>query len=278
MSAPASRHRERPPVQAKRWALRFAPALAPAAVLGLSVVAWFGADQFGSVRPDPASSAGQQAAEVAGLTVPSRPSASRSGQSADKEARTGTGNLSRSQTRMTAQQRRQPVRPEPRPAADPSPDSPDAGGGSSSDRPPSGDGSGTQTPAQPSGDRGLESQVVTLVNRERAQAGCGPVRSEPRLALAARRHSQDMADNNYFEHASQDGRDFTARTKAAGYRGFAAAENIAAGSSTAAGVMDQWMTSEGHRNNILNCDLTELGVGVGKGGDYGTYWTQDFGQ
>jgi uncharacterized protein YkwD len=275
MSTSASRHRDRQPAQHKRWSLRFAPALAPVAVLGLTLVAWFGAERFGSVRPDPTSSAGRRAADVAGLTVPSPSATGRSDKPADKQPRSGTGNLSRSQTRMTAQERRQPVRPDPRPAADPSPD---AQGGSSPERTPTGDGAGTQTPARPSGDRRLESQVVALVNRERAQVGCGPVRSEPRLALAARRHSQDMADNNYFEHTSQDGRDFTARIKAAGYRGFAAAENIAAGNGTAAGVMDQWMTSEGHRNNILNCDLTELGVGVGKGGNYGIYWTQDFGQ
>ena len=33
----------------------------------------------------------------------------------------------------------------------------------------------------------------------------------------------------------------------------------------------------GHQANILNCAYTQLGVGVAKGGDYGTYWTQDFG-
>ena len=56
----------------------------------------------------------------------------------------------------------------------------------------------------------------------------------------------------------------------------AAAENIAAGSNTAESVVNQWMNSEGHRNNIMNPDYTKLGVGMAKGGSYGTYWTQCF--
>ncbi|HEY8664738.1 MAG TPA: CAP domain-containing protein [Propionibacteriaceae bacterium] len=42
-------------------------------------------------------------------------------------------------------------------------------------------------------------------------------------------------------------------------------------------VMASWMNSAGHRANILNCALTELGVGYATGGTYGSYWTQDFG-
>ncbi len=66
---------------------------------------------------------------------------------------------------------------------------------------------------------------------------------------------------------------------AAGYIWSGAAENIAAGQSTPEAVMKGWMNSAGHKANILNCGLTELGVGyaAGSGADYGQYWVQDFG-
>jgi uncharacterized protein YkwD len=54
------------------------------------------------------------------------------------------------------------------------------------------------------------------------------------------------------------------------------AENIAQGQATPAAVMADWMASAGHRANILDCDLTTLGVGVAYGPG-GPWWTQDFG-
>ena len=42
--------------------------------------------------------------------------------------------------------------------------------------------------------------------------------------------------------------------------------------------MTAWMNSSGHRANILNCSNVALGVGIGTGGPYGIYWTQDFGR
>jgi len=49
----------------------------------------------------------------------------------------------------------------------------------------------------------------------------------------------------------------------------AAAENIAAGYATAADVMNGWMNSQGHRDNILNANFTEIGIGIRDGGDDG---------
>jgi len=119
-------------------------------------------------------------------------------------------------------------------------------------------------------------EVLRLVNVERARVGCSAVRWEARLATAARLHSEDMARQNYFSHTSLDGRTPWDRIRAQGYT-YGSAENIAAGFSTPATVMVAWMNSPGHRTNILNCTNKALGVGSGKGGDYGIYWTQDFG-
>ncbi|OYO16909.1 hypothetical protein BI335_09110 [Enemella evansiae] len=122
-----------------------------------------------------------------------------------------------------------------------------------------------------------EQEVLRLVNVERAKAGCGPVTENPALASSARAHSTDMAQNNYFSHTSQDGRSPFDRMRDAGYTGNRMAENIAAGQPTPVAVMESWMNSAGHRANILNCAYTDLGVGYATGGQYGTYWTQNFG-
>ncbi len=140
----------------------------------------------------------------------------------------------------------------------------------------SGSGSGTRPPSS-GGGGSTASQVISLVNAARADAGCGPVSANGALTSAAQAHSADMAANDYFSHTSQDGRSFADRIRAAGYSGGAMAENIAAGQSSASSVMAGWMDSAGHRANILNCTYRHIGVGVAQGGSYGTYWTQDFG-
>jgi uncharacterized protein YkwD len=143
----------------------------------------------------------------------------------------------------------------------------------------SGGGDSTQPPQPPSSSgTGFAAQVLSLANTERAKAGCGPLKLNSKLNSAAQAHSTDMATHNYFSHDSRDGSSPFDRIKAAGYSFTAAAENIAAGSTTAAGVMDQWMNSAGHKANILNCTYVDLGVGFANGvnADYPTYWTQDF--
>ena len=121
--------------------------------------------------------------------------------------------------------------------------------------------------------------MVTLTNAERAKAGCGPLTVNGTLTAVAQAHSADMAAHNYFDHNSQDGRSPFDRMTAAGYRYSTAAENIAAGQRTPQAVMTGWMNSPGHRANILNCALKEIGVGyaTGSSSTYGVYWTQDFG-
>ncbi|MDT8910589.1 CAP domain-containing protein [Amycolatopsis sp. PS_44_ISF1] len=122
-------------------------------------------------------------------------------------------------------------------------------------------------------DTSLAGQIVSLVNDQRADAGCDPVTEEPHLDTAAQKHSDDMSDRDYFSHDTPEGTQFDKRIRAAGYSK-PGAENIAKGATSASQVMDMWMHSSGHRANILNCSLTKLGVGVAKAG---WYWTQDFG-
>jgi uncharacterized protein YkwD len=135
---------------------------------------------------------------------------------------------------------------------------------------------GTTAPL-PGGNAGYEAQVVTLVNQERGKAGCAALTVDSRLTTAARGHSQDMAARNYFDHNTPEGVTPWTRITNAGYQFSAAAENIAEGQTTPASVMQAWMNSTGHRTNILNCNLRNIGVGLAYNTQHVPYWTQDFG-
>lgn len=127
-----------------------------------------------------------------------------------------------------------------------------------------------------SSDEELEKRVLELTNEERAKQGLDPLVWNDTLAETARAHSRDMVKRGFFSHNNPDGQSPFDRMKAAGITYKAAAENIAAGQATPEKVIIEWMNSDGHRHNILNPDLKELGVGLARGGEYGIYWTQNF--
>ncbi|WP_431878437.1 CAP domain-containing protein [Micromonospora marina] len=117
-------------------------------------------------------------------------------------------------------------------------------------------------------------KVVTIVNQERAKAGCKALTVNAKLNLAAQRHSQDQADHQKMDHKGSDGSQPWDRVKRAGYSYRMVGENVAWNYQTPAAVMEGWMNSEGHRKNILNCSYTQIGVGVARSN--GPYWTQVF--
>lgn len=122
----------------------------------------------------------------------------------------------------------------------------------------------------------LATEAIRLTNVERQKAGCGKVTENVKLTAAAQGHSEDMARNDYFDHTSRDGRSPWDRARAQGYND-AIGENIAAGYTTAAAVIEGWMNSEGHRANLLNCDAKAIGLGVARYNGGQLYWTQMFG-
>jgi uncharacterized protein YkwD len=126
----------------------------------------------------------------------------------------------------------------------------------------------------------FESEVIDLVNVEREVEGLPPLSYDTNLADAARGHSEDMGLQDYFSHTSLDERTARDRIEDAGYIGNAYGENIAAGQSTPEDVIDGWMSSSGHRANILNLNFCDIGVGYAYVADstYRHYWTQDFGR
>ena len=131
----------------------------------------------------------------------------------------------------------------------------------------------TSTSSAPAGRLPAEAEVTRLVNLERAKAGCGPVRTDDRLTAAARGHSRDMVDRDYFSHTSPEGKGPGDRAAAAGYPRWSG-ENIAAGYPTPEAVVRGWMDSPGHRANILNCQSKATGVGYDARENM---WTQMFG-
>ncbi len=126
--------------------------------------------------------------------------------------------------------------------------------------------------------------ILKIVNQNRAAgAVCGGQDKEAvmtllwsdELAKAALDHSNDMQKNNYFNHTSQDGREFSQRAKEAGFEGSPVGENIAQGYPNEEAVMQGWMESAGHCMNIMNGNATHVGIARS---DEGSYWTMVLGR
>ncbi|MFD7976434.1 sigma-70 family RNA polymerase sigma factor [Streptomyces sp. NPDC059071] len=119
-----------------------------------------------------------------------------------------------------------------------------------------------------------EAEVTRLVNRHRAEAGCGPLRAEPRLAAVARAFGQDMAERRYLSHTDPEGTDSGTRLRAEGYSWSSWAENLARGQRAPASVVADWMADPPHRANLLDCRYRHTGVAAVPGPD-GTIWVQE---
>lgn len=124
-----------------------------------------------------------------------------------------------------------------------------------------------------------EQEIINLVNQERQKHGLSSLIPNASLAIAAKRHSKDMAENNFMSHTGSDGSTPFTRMKEAGYQFRFAEENIAAGYPSPQAVFTGWMNSEGHRRNILNPNYCELGVEYvyEERSTYRHYWTLTLG-
>jgi uncharacterized protein YkwD len=133
-------------------------------------------------------------------------------------------------------------------------------------------------------DPSIVSQILSLTNKFRQENGLAPLRLNNQLTNAAQTHTQNMALQDFVSHTGADGSLVSQRVSATGYKWSLVAENIAAGYQTAADVVQGWINSPGHRANLLNASVTELGVGYyflsnDTGNENWTYyWTQVFGE
>ncbi|MBQ7314841.1 MAG: LysM peptidoglycan-binding domain-containing protein [Clostridia bacterium] len=118
-----------------------------------------------------------------------------------------------------------------------------------------------------------EQEVIRLVNDIRAASGLSALTYDWQLCRVARYKSQDMCDNGYFSHTSPVYGTPFQMIKSFGISYRSAGENIAKGQATPQAVVDAWMSSSGHRANILNASFTHIGVGYVANG---RYWTQMF--
>ncbi|KQU25274.1 hypothetical protein ASG65_16245 [Bacillus sp. Leaf13] len=119
----------------------------------------------------------------------------------------------------------------------------------------------------------FEQQVVKLTNAERAKQGLAALKIDTELSKVARLKSQDMKDKNYFDHNSPTYGSPFDMMKKFGISYTSAGENIAQGQKTPEEVVEAWMNSQGHRENIMNSSFTHIGVGYVESGNY---WTQQF--
>jgi len=129
----------------------------------------------------------------------------------------------------------------------------------------------------------LSAEMVRLVNVERRKRGVPALVMNRELGRSAQYHAVFMAENDCFNHLCPDEPNLGMRARNAGYQWRAVAENIAAGQADVAEVVAGWMTSPGHRKNILSPRYREIGVGyVLRDSDGGNvtlrhYWVQNFG-
>ena len=119
-------------------------------------------------------------------------------------------------------------------------------------------------------DNDYVSEVIRLVNVERAKHGLSPLTMRADLNEYAQLRCTEIVDN--FDHVRPDGSKATNDVlRMSGV--MTAGENIAWGQKTPEAVMEAWMNSTGHRENILRSTFTSIGVGCYEyGGRY--YWTQ----
>jgi uncharacterized protein YkwD len=119
------------------------------------------------------------------------------------------------------------------------------------------------------------SQVLQLVNDYRRSKGLTPLTFDNGLARAAAALAADMAKHDHVSHTGPNGADLTKRLKTAGYNFRLATENIGAGQSSLAELIESWKNDPSQSRNLLVPDATQMGLGYKYRPDtkYRTYWT-----
>ena len=109
------------------------------------------------------------------------------------------------------------------------------------------------------------SEVIRLTNEKRAQNGLAPVTENGTLNSAALAKGNDMLAKGYWAHFAPDGTSPWSFFVKFGYKYKYAGENLARDFSNASSAVDAWMNSPTHRENILNGNYREIGIGVVEG-------------
>ena len=120
-----------------------------------------------------------------------------------------------------------------------------------------------------------EQTAGNLLNSDRARYGLAPLVIDPELCRIARIKSQDMRDNQYFAHTSPTYGDVRSMLRRFGYAFTASGENIAH-HATIEKAQAAFLSSPGHRRNIMNGAYTRVGLGAAIDAKGYVYLTQIF--
>jgi len=111
----------------------------------------------------------------------------------------------------------------------------------------------------------LPGAVIALTNDERREKGVGTVKANALLNQAAQMKADDMAAKSYYSHVSPDGTAPPYWLSKVGYKYAAMGENLVIDRESSEAAVSAWMGSDSHRNNMLDPNMTEIGVGIAKG-------------
>ncbi|RII33028.1 CAP domain-containing protein [Clostridium chromiireducens] len=107
-----------------------------------------------------------------------------------------------------------------------------------------------------------EQKILDLMNAKRTEAGLQPLTMDNTLVQVARYKSNDMIQNNFFDHTNPDGTKWTNWLQDIGYKYTTTGENIAYNTSDPVELFNQWWNSPGHRANMMNSSYNKVGIGV----------------
>lgn len=131
-------------------------------------------------------------------------------------------------------------------------------------------------PSSPALQAGLERLLFDLTNATRVKRGLSILSWSEQAQNTGRKHSEDMAINNYFDHTNLEGQSPFDRMSADNIVYTLAGENLAYGQPSSIFAHQGLLNSEGHRKNILQPDFSNLGVGVSFNNEDQPYFTELF--
>lgn len=105
-------------------------------------------------------------------------------------------------------------------------------------------------------------RILELTNKKRVESGLSPLKANSLLSEAAQRKAADMFAFNYWAHSSPSGRDPWSFFKEIGYKYIYAGENLARDFKDPESVVEAWMNSPSHKENLLNGKYQEIGIAV----------------
>jgi hypothetical protein len=112
------------------------------------------------------------------------------------------------------------------------------------------------------------SDIVDLTNQTRQQMSLQPYSINTALMNAAQMKAEDMAKERYFAHTAPDGTTGWDYIKKVSYSYTVAGENLAITNENAESVLNAWLNSPEHRDNLLSSVFTDFGIGMAAYGDY----------